>query len=67
MSHAAGPSIAGQSAQPTASAARRSRPGHALAAPTSPQTNAHFAVGITNSAPLPIELDQRCITDFCFV
>jgi hypothetical protein len=29
--------------------------------------NAHFAVGITNSAPLPMLAGQRCMTDFCLV
>lgn len=28
---------------------------------------AYFAVGITNSAPLPIDSGQRCITLFCRV
>jgi hypothetical protein len=27
----------------------------------------HFAVGITNSAPLAMVEGQRCITDFCLV
>ena len=27
----------------------------------------HLAVGIANSAPLPIDAGQRCITLFCFV
>ncbi|XQU70421.1 hypothetical protein OJJOAM_003210 [Cupriavidus sp. H18C1] len=27
----------------------------------------YFAVGIANSAPLPMLCGQRCITDFCFV
>jgi hypothetical protein len=27
----------------------------------------HFAVGMTNSAPLPIEPGQRCITALYFV
>jgi hypothetical protein len=27
----------------------------------------HFAVGITNSAPLPMLSGQRCITLFCLV
>ena len=33
------------------------------------QTNEsdYFAVGITNSAPLPIDSGQRCMIDFCFV
>ncbi len=33
--------------------------------PTSRWT--YFDVGITNSAPLPIELAQRCMTLFCLV
>ena len=28
---------------------------------------AHFAVGITNSAPLPMLSGQRCMIDFCLV
>jgi hypothetical protein len=28
---------------------------------------AYFAVGITNSAPLPIDSGQRCMIDFCLV
>ena len=27
----------------------------------------HFAVGITNSAPLPMLAGQRCMIDFCLV
>jgi hypothetical protein len=27
----------------------------------------YFATGIANSAPLPMEAGQRCITLFCFV
>jgi hypothetical protein len=27
----------------------------------------YLAVGITNSAPLPIDSGQRCMMDFCFV
>jgi hypothetical protein len=27
----------------------------------------YLAVGITNSAPLPMLSGQRCITDFCLV
>ena len=27
----------------------------------------HFAVGITNSAPLPMLSGQRCMMDFCLV
>jgi hypothetical protein len=27
----------------------------------------YFAVGITNSAPLPMLSGQRCMIDFCFV
>ena len=27
----------------------------------------YFAVGITNSAPLPMLSGQRCMTDFCLV
>ena len=28
---------------------------------------AYFAVGIANSAPLPMLAGQRCMTDFCLV
>jgi hypothetical protein len=31
------------------------------------QRRAHFAVGITNSAPLAIDSGQRCMIDFCLV
>ena len=31
------------------------------------QTAHHFAVGITNSAPLAMLAGQRCMTDFCLV
>ena len=31
------------------------------------QGGAHFAVGITNSAPLGVLSGQRCMMDFCFV
>ena len=33
---------------------------------TARKTN-YFAVGITNSAPLPMLSGQRCMIDFCFV
>ncbi len=32
-----------------------------------PHTEHHFAVGITNSAPLPMLSGQRCMIDFCLV
>src|SRR5690606_5351087 len=36
-------------------------------APSGAQGGRHFAVGITNSAPLEIDSGQRCMIDFCFV
>jgi hypothetical protein len=35
--------------------------------PSEHQPDAYFAVGITNSAPLPMLSGQRCMIDFCLV
>ena len=35
--------------------------------PSPPALAAYFAVGITNSAPLPMLSGQRCMIDFCLV
>ncbi|SEJ87862.1 hypothetical protein SAMN05444746_104182 [Variovorax sp. OK212] len=46
------------------------KPGPALHRVRGPRTRtgaAYLAVGITNSAPLPMLSGQRCMTDFCFV
>ena len=62
-----GPGDMSAALRPSSDPAQKGGDTHGLLRCARSDESTYLAVGITNSAPLPIDSGQRCMMDFCLV